>query len=274
MRKINKKLIVSDFDGTLLNSSHTISEKVKKAINEYVANGGIFAVCTGRMLKSILPRVRELGLKGLVVAYQGSVIADIETGSIIKKNSIMPNDAARVCKFAENYGYTSNTYSNEVLYTSIPSGDKRLDVYESVTGIKAVNTPVPMSEFVKEHNLACHKITFLVYPEKRECLFGLLKNRFGGEFDVTCSSSALVEISPKEDNKGVALKYIAEHYGIALSSTVAVGDNLNDLSMIKVASIGVAVGNAVDALKSEADYVAVSNDEDAVAEIIEKFGFI
>ena len=56
MRKINKKLIVSDFDGTLLNSSHTISEKVKKAINEYVANGGIFAVCTGRMLKSILPR--------------------------------------------------------------------------------------------------------------------------------------------------------------------------------------------------------------------------
>ncbi len=76
MRKINKKLIVSDFDGTLLNSSHTISEKVKKAINEYVANGGIFAVCTGRMLKSILPRVRELGLKGLVVAYQGSVIAD------------------------------------------------------------------------------------------------------------------------------------------------------------------------------------------------------
>ena len=59
-----------------------------------------------------------------------------------------------------------------------------------------------------------------------------------------------------------------------MSSTVAVGDNLNDLSMIKVASIGVAVGNAVDALKSEADYIAVSNDEDAVAEIIEKFGYI
>lgn len=274
MRTINKKLIVSDFDGTLLNSKHIITENVKKAINEYVDCGGIFAVCTGRMLKSILPRVKELGLKGLVVAYQGSVIADIQSGKILKKNSIAPAAVANVCRFAESYGYTSNTYSNEVLYTSIPAGDKRLDVYESVTGVKAVNTPVPMSEFVIKNNLACHKITFLVYPEYRERLYGLLKEKFEDEFDVTCSSAVLVEISPKDDNKGVALKFIADYFNIDMNSTVAIGDNLNDLSMIRAASIGVAVGNAVEALKKEADYVSVSNDEDAVAKVIEKFGFV
>ncbi len=90
---------------------------------------------------------------------------------------------------------------------------------------------------------------------------------------MTCSSSHLVEVSPNGDNKGVALKYIAERFGINISSTVAVGDNLNDLSMIEAASIGVAVGNAVDELKAAAGYVSASNDCDGVAEIIEKFGF-
>ena len=79
MRRIDKKLIVSDFDGTLLTGNQIIPDSVRSAINEYVACGGIFAVCTGRMLRSILPRVRELGLKGLVVAYQGTVIAEIES---------------------------------------------------------------------------------------------------------------------------------------------------------------------------------------------------
>ena len=82
MNKINCGLIVSDFDGTLLSTRQTISDNVKNAINEYIAAGGIFAVCTGRMLASILPRVRSLGLKGLVVAYQGAVIADIESGKL------------------------------------------------------------------------------------------------------------------------------------------------------------------------------------------------
>ena len=84
MKKINYKLIVSDFDGTLIDDNQQIPQKVVNAINEYVACGGIFAVCTGRMLRSILPRVRELGLKGLVIANQGAVIADIESGNVIK----------------------------------------------------------------------------------------------------------------------------------------------------------------------------------------------
>ena len=75
------------------------------------------------------------------------------------------------------------------------------------------------------------------------------------------------------DNKGAALEFLAKHFGIDIKDSVAIGDNLNDLSMIKIAGTGVAVGNAVQALKDAADYVSVTNDEGAVAEIIEKFGF-
>lgn len=272
MRQINKKLIVSDFDGTLLNSKNEITQCVKNAINEYVDCGGIFAVCTGRMLKSILPRVKDLGLKGLVVAYQGSVIADIQSGRIIRKNSISSENVAAVCGYAERFGFTCNTYSEEILYSSTLPSDG-LETYEKVTGVKAVNVNIPMSEFIIQKNLACHKITFLVDPIKREYLYGLLKKEFDEKFDVTCSAAILVEISPKGDNKGVALKFIADYYNIDMDSTVAIGDNLNDLPMIKAASVGVAVGNAVEELKREADYVSVSNDENAVAKIIEKFGF-
>ena len=83
-----------------------------------------------------------------------------------------------------------------------------------------------------------------------------------------------MEVSPFNDTKGEALKYIASYYGIPLSSTVAIGDNLNDLSMIQTADIGVAVGNAVQGLKDAADVVTVTNNEGAVAKIIEKYGFI
>lgn len=273
MRKINKRLIVSDFDGTLLNSKHTVSERVRRAIDEYVSCGGIFAVCTGRMLCSILPCVRELGLKGIVAACQGSVIADVESGAILRQNSLSCGDSTEICAFAEKHGFASNTYCGELLYTSVPADDKILTVYESVTGVKSINVSGAMSEFVTANNLACNKITFLVYPDERQRLYTLLQTHFSGRFDVTCSSSHLVEVSPKGDNKGVALKYIAERFGIDMSSTVAVGDNLNDLSMIEAASIGVAIGNAVDELKAAADYVSASNDCDGVAEIIEKFGF-
>ena len=273
MKNINKRLIISDFDGTLSNSKNQVTDKVRQAINEYVSCGGIFAVCTGRMLCSILPRVQELGLKGLVAAYQGSVIADIESGKLLRNNGLSVEDGVEICAFAEKHKFKCNTYSDEVLYTSLPSGDGKLTVYETITGVTAVNIDGAMSRFVRENNLKCNKITFLVSPDERERLYKLLQTEFFETFDVTCSAAVLVEISPKGDDKGTALKYIADYFGIDLSSTVAIGDNLNDMPMIKIASVGVAVGNAVDELKTAADYVSASNNDDAVAEIIEKFGF-
>ena len=273
MREINYRLIVSDFDGTLLNSQHEIPEVVEKAINEYVTAGGIFAVCTGRMLKSILPRVRELGLKGLVAAYQGTVIADAESGEIIRNGGIGCSDAAQICKELERLGKNINVYIDDELYTNIPKSDKHLQLYEQITGIQANFIDGEISKFVISINKPCQKIACLVAPKERIELYKNLNSVFGDRFDVTCSAEVLVEVSPLNDNKGAALKFLADHYNVDLESTVAVGDNLNDLSMINAAGIGVAVGNAVDELKEAADFVAVTNDEGAVAQIIEKYGY-
>jgi hypothetical protein len=84
----------------------------------------------------------------------------------------------------------------------------------------------------------------------------------------------LVEVSPKGDDKGAAVKFVADYYHIPLEKTVAVGDHFNDISMIKMAGVGVAVGNAEEAAKREADFVAVRNTEGAIAQVIETFGFV
>ena len=273
MTKLKAQLIVSDFDGTLITSDGRILPVVQSAISKYIADGGIFAVCTGRILSSILPRVRSLGLGGLVVACQGSVIADIATGEYIRRDGLTPEQAAEVCAAIEGLGEHVNAYCGDGFVTDIPEGNVYLKKYEEITGVTASHTDIPVSRHVLEKGLVCQKVASLCTPSSRKKLYDGLSSLFAGKYDVTCSADVLVEVSPAGDTKGEALKFLASHYGIDIAKTVAVGDNLNDLSMIEAAGTGVAVGNAVEELKARADFVALTNDEGAVAQVIEKFGY-
>lgn len=276
---INYKLIVSDFDGTLLNDKHEIPLEVEQAIKEYVFDGGTFAVCTGRMLKSILPRVRSIGLKGIVVGYQGSIIAEIESGKILKMSGFSTADATCIAQTIENQGYDMQVYCNDKLYTTLADDNEMLNIYESITGIKAEQiydkdgNKCEASKFICQNNILPQKFTCLINKFERKNVYNVLSGLLGEKFDVTCSADVLVEVSPKNDNKGEALKFIADYYNIPIENTVAIGDQLNDLSMIKVAGVGVAVGNAVEELKQAANFVATTNNNFAVAQIIKKYGF-
>ena len=272
MSGIKNKLIISDFDGTLLTTRQTVPGRVKDVIDEYIAAGGIFAVCTGRMLASILPQVRALGLKGLVAAYQGTVIADIESGRLIRCGGFELDDAVEICRTLEERGEEINVYADNKLYTTMPADNKMLCMYEDITGIKAKHFSGRMSDFVKQNKLFCQKIVSIVTPDKKLPLYNFLCKKFGGRFEVTYSAAVLVELSPKGDDKGEALKFIAGHYNIPAESTVAIGDNLNDLPMIKAAGTGVAVANAVEEFKAFADDVCPSCDDGGVADVIKKYG--
>ncbi len=273
MRKINYKLIVSDFDGTLIDDKQEISEKVKHKIAEYVAAGGIFAVCTGRILKSILPIVRGLDLKGLVIANQGAVIADIESGEIIKCTGINYNEAANVCSLLESMNQDFNIYCGDKIYTDTPKDNEYLKIYERIIGVETEQVKGKLSDFVKNNKLSCQKIACLVSESKRDELYKTLHEELADRFDVTCSAKVLVEVSKLGETKGEAVKFLCNRLNIPIDKCVACGDNLNDLSMIRVAGMGVAVKNGDNALKSEADFISVSNNEGAIAQIIEKFGF-
>ncbi len=272
MSKVNYGLIVSDFDGTLLTTRQTVPQNVKAAIAEYVDAGGVFAVCTGRMLASILPQVRALGLKGLVAAYQGTVIADIESGRLLRCGGFSVDDACYVCTVLEERGEPINVYAGDAMYSTLPADDKLLAAYERITGVTARRFAGRMSDFVRDNGLYCQKIVSVVPPEKKKPLFEYLKSALGAKFEVTYSAAVLVEVSPKGDDKGKALEFLAGHYGVPREKTVAVGDNFNDLPMIKAAGVGVSVANGVEEFRAFADDVCPSCDEGGVAYVIRKYG--
>lgn len=272
-KQLNCKLIVSDFDGTLANSKNEVSKENINAINEYVLNGGIFAVCTGRILPSIMPVARGMGLKGLIVACQGCVIADIESGEIIRNIKFTSEQSARICAELEALDTNVQAYPGDGFFSNLPAENEGLQLYEKITGIKAKHADMPLSSYILQHNIGCQKIATLCTPEDQAELYSKLKAIFKGEFEVTCSANVLIEIVPVGENKGTALNFLADHYNVPRGLTCAVGDNLNDLSMIKAAGYGVAVGNASPALKEKAEYITVTNDNNAVAQVINDYGY-
>ena len=273
MRKINYPLIVSDFDGTLVNADGTISEKNKKAIAEYVEAGGVFALSTGRLPAGILTRAKELGLTGKVCCCQGAIILDIETKEVLMEGKLSLESTIAACKKMEQLDLHIHAYDLWDFYVN--KDDEALEVYKRL--VKTTPTLVldmPLSQYLEENNLPMYKLVAMVEPEDNERVLQILSLEGFDGCEVTKSASYLVEVVNSKYSKGTAVEFLANYYGISLDKVIAVGDQLNDVSMIEKAGLGIAVKNAEDALKEKADYICkYTNEEGAIAEIIEKFGF-
>lgn len=265
---MNYDLFLCDFDGTLVRADGTVSRRNIKAIEAYRRAGGIFAVVTGRMLCSILPRLKELGLReGLVVAYQGAVAADIASGKIIQEEGFSPEEAADIIAFLEKEGLHIQIYSDDRLYCN--KDDELLKIYERTCGVKGTVPQEPLSVFARREGKLVTKVLAMVEPKDRD---GTLARMRAGlkNATVTASTDFLVEALPLGVSKANAVRSLAKHYQIPIGRVAAIGDQLNDLPMIQAAGGGFAVGNAAEALKEVATVVA-SCEEDGVAEAIENY---
>lgn len=263
-------LIVSDFDGTLRRSEGGISEGNIRAVKEYIAAGGIFAFCTGRMLSSILPYAKKLGLSGLVAAYQGAVIADIESGEILRDVRIENGDAVGICRYFQDLERHIHVYDGDNVYMNRDDEYKRM--YESICGVSGIVMGEDIASFVLKKNICPQKVLAMNAAEENARVYGAAAEKFKDRFDVTSSSDFLVEVTSFDCNKGGALAFLSDYYCIPLDKTAAIGDNYNDIPMIRKAGLGVAVSNGVPAIKEVADFVTRSCDEDGVGYVIRKFG--
>ena len=262
------RLFISDFDGTLVRADGTVSDYSKQIIKEYRDMGGIFAVCSGRMLGSILPRARELGLEGPVVAYQGAVIADVKSGRLLKCDGFSHENALKVLRILEREGEHIHLYTADEFFCNRDDG--MLKAYEEICRVKAEVVKEPLSEKLARERLSVIKILAMLEPQRRYALKDLLERELGDGFYVTCSSDWLVEIMPKGQDKASAVRFLSKHYNVPLEEVAAIGDQLNDLPMVEAAGGRFAVANAVEELKNIAT-VAPSNEEDGVAWVLTKY---
>lgn len=260
---MNYDLFISDFDGTLVRADGTVTESNKQAIASYREKGGIFAICTGRMMTSIRPRLKELGLtEGLVAAFHGAQIADVASGNLLRSVCFEERDALEILRFMEAHKLLFQLYAGDEFYASEES--ELLKGYESVCRVKAILPGVPLSEFVLKNRMQVIKIIALSPKTELKKMHALLAEAFGGKYYVATSSDYLVELMPKESSKAAAVRFLSEYYKIPIEKIAAIGDHVADIPMIAACGGRFAVANAVEPLKEIATVVP-SVDDDGVA---------
>lgn len=264
------KLVVSDFDGTLRRSDDTVSEHTKKVIAEFKRRGGIFTISTGRMHKAIASRIADVGLTGRfpLMSFQGAFIRDSESGDVLLKLPIERDFAIEVANECKRLNIYCHYYTFDELY--IPEITESNTIYCKLNRI----TPTVVGDLaahLKNNREEIAKVLCIVDTDKIQAAQKTLNAKFGDRASVFISAPQLLEVVSSKAGKGNGLKFAAKLNNIDLSETIAVGDEMNDYTMIQAAGLGVAVSNANEKLKSVADYITLSNDEDGVAAVIEKF---
>ncbi len=263
MGKFDGILFVSDLDDTLLMDDKTISRENKEAISYFESEGGSFSFITGRIPLGAKPILDQLTPKIPFGCINGGGIYDKSKEEYVWKASVpdlwvemvdfvreeFPGIGIEVCTFEGSYFCNKNP---------------RIEEHRLIERFPDLNCH--QSE-IKE---AVSKVLFVDEKENIEKLIeGLKKHDKAAMFDFVRSTIWYYEMVPKGASKGNVMLKLAEILGINPAKTISIGDNDNDVSMLKAAKLGFAVKNASENAKKCADFITVSNNEHAIAKVIE-----
>lgn len=267
------KLICVDMDGTLLNNKKKISERNLKAINEAHNRGARFVVATGRIFVSANYYGDIIGVKTPIIASNGAYIREKDMDKAIYEEYLNKGECISILNLLKTHGIMPQFYSTDTIYTE--------EVKHSALVYSKANETLPrnrqvairiVSQWEKLFEENINLIKVMVMNDDKDRVKVAKKDFLElKRFEVVSSMDGSFEIMKKGTSKGEAVKKICEYYGINRNEVICIGDNENDLSMIKFAGLGVAMGNAEEFVKKEADYVTFSNEDDGVAHVIEEF---
>lgn len=262
------RLIVADLDGTLLTSAHTLSPYTQAAIESAQAQGVLFTVATGKTFPSTTGLIAQFGITIPVICANGTLI-HAPDGAPLHEDPIKRELALEAVQLGLEHGMTPVVYVGFGLLSPVWDAN--------VEEVVAHHEPDPVIEpdIVGALSSAYKPYKMLLMnqdPTKVERFQHLLEARFAGRALVVRSGlDSVVEVSPLGVTKGTALARILSDLGIAPSQVISFGDNCNDLDMIRLAGVGVAMGHAPHDLRAAADFVTTTNDEDGVGLALHKF---
>ncbi|SCP98400.1 Cof-type HAD-IIB family hydrolase [Anaerobium acetethylicum] len=258
-------LLVSDLDDTLLNSDHFVSQENLDAINYFTSLGGLFTVATGRTDPSV--RLLNLPLNTPAILYNGSVIYDYKSNSTLWH---FPLDQS-----AKSLVYEILNLFSEVGIEIITLSSTYILAQNEQTAfhmnIEKLNPIMLSSESTDTIHEDWQKIIIAWDPSSLAKVKSFLDMKSQTEyfpFKFSYSYPIYIEIINNEANKGVALKVLSDYHNIPLSQCISIGDNDNDLELINNAGIGIAVANAKDIIKQNADYICSDNDNHILVDVI------
>lgn len=270
---MKSKILFVDLDATLLCDDKTISEGNRKAIRKMLDAGHYIALATGRPIESGRIVARELGFSTpgcYMIAFNGAVVYDCAADHVLMKRSLPIDIVQELFEQAEEAGIYVQTYNNVDIITTRHT--RELDYYRKKAGLSYKISPNVLDLLEEEPQKV-----LLIELEHRERLVRFQKKYLGwekGKCNSFFSCPEYLEYCPVGTNKGSGLQYLTQILNMPADSTVAVGDEENDITMIQAAHVGVAMKNGTQAVKTAADYITENdNNHDAIAEVIEKFIF-
>lgn len=273
------KLVALDLDGTLFDNSSRISERNLTAIRSITDKGIHVVISTGRPFEGIpFDQIKGTGINYAITA-NGSGIYEISTGKCLYENAMDEELVTPILNFLLTRDIHMDAFIGGKGYTPVQCVEtaQKLTVPSSIKNyIITTRTRLDnILQFIHENQLKVQKMTLNFYPAAdgilidRETVRKFLVSN--PSITTVCGGYNNLEFTRADANKGVGLRKLAEILGVNPDATMAIGDTENDLAIIEAAGIGVAMGNATDAVKARADYVTTTNTKDGVAAAIEHF---
>jgi len=263
------KLVTIDLDGTLFDNNKKISIENRNAIKKARELGCKIVIATGRPIAGVLPVLEELEINTIddyVIVYNGAKVYNVSTKEIVFSSTISGQEVKEL--FKESKRLNSNFHAFKV--------DEELitDVHNPYTNVECRINKIEDKIVIFDEIADNEKFLKAMMVSDEKTLDAAMKNiqeKFKNNLTMVRSDKIFLEFLNKKSNKGLALEAIANYLNIDIKETMAIGDAGNDLPMIKIAGIGVAMANSFDYVKTEADYITLSNENNGVAYAIEKF---
>lgn len=277
--------IASDMDGTLLNSKQEVSPANAEAIKLAQKKGIHFVVTTGRSYEEARLVLDPAGIDCTVIGLNGAEVRD-EEGRLLKTSVLNPKTAARIATVFDNLGIYYEFFTNEGTFTEDyeENMDMLVDLFHSA------NPEVPVEE-VRAHiqqrgirryihnkgetrdifhnpSILFYKILAFNEDEHRLRKIGKSLEKDFPDIKVTSSGFRNIEVNHVSAQKGIALEEYVKKHGLSMKKTMAIGDNLNDISMLERVGYPFAMGNAEKEVLELCRYRTERNDDDGVAKAI------
>lgn len=268
------KVIFFDVDGTLVNFQGQMPASARSALQKAQHNGHQIVLCSGRSKMQIYPWLTALGFDGIVAAT-GAYVE--HGGEIIYQHFMSEDELYKVTTLLDQADACYSAQTADRMITSAPHRDRQLARFKDLADAEMIDQiwqHLELSDHIWQHE----DIEKLVYYESKISV-PEIRRQLAGICDVTESSfeaeqSDSGEITCSGINKAHGMQKYIVHTGMAKADTIAFGDGPNDFDMIEYAEVGVAMGNAVNALKDRADFVTKGIDEDGVAYALQELGLI
>lgn len=269
MNKYEEKVLVLDIDGTLTNSEKQITPVTKQGIQDILKRGHKVILASGRPTPGMRRYEQELELEkygGYLLSFNGARIVECRSGEIVYQRILSQSILPSLYHFAKEHGCGLITYLGDTVISAFEP-DEYVKLEARINGL-----PIRVVEnFLEFVDFDVNKCLMTAPPEEAAEYEKELRESYQGIASVYRSESFFIEIMPENVDKATSLDRMLESLGMTRENAICCGDGFNDVSMIKYAGLGVAMGNAKEEVKAAADYVTSSNDEDGVAEVIKRF---